>query len=71
MRLIKIRMIYRGWFENEVKFQTGEKWAARVAQQFSTAFGPGCDPGAPGSSSTLGSLPGGLLFPLPVSLMNK
>ena len=32
--------------------------AARVAQQFSTAFGPGRDPGDPGSSPTSGSLHG-------------
>ena len=32
--------------------------AARVAQQFSTAFHLGCDPGDPGSSPTSGSLHG-------------
>ena len=31
-------------------------WAAWVAQRFSAAFSPGCDPGDPGSSSTSGSL---------------
>ena len=34
------------------------KWAAQVAQWFSTAFSPGCDPGDPGWSPTLGSLQG-------------
>lgn len=32
--------------------------AARVAQQFSAAFSPGCGPGDPGSSATSGSLHG-------------
>ena len=32
--------------------------AAQVAQQFSTAFSPGCDPGDPGLSPTSGSLRG-------------
>ena len=32
--------------------------AARVAQQFSAPFSPGCDPGDPGSSPMSGSLHG-------------
>ena len=32
--------------------------AARVAQRFRATYGPGCDPGDSGSSSTLGSLSG-------------
>ena len=52
--------------------------AARVAQQFSAAFGSGCDPGVPGSSPTLGSLHGAcfslclcLCLSLFLSLMSK
>ena len=40
--------------------------AALVAQRFSAAFGPGCDPGDPGSSPMSGSLCG-VCFSLPVS----
>ena len=52
--------------------------AARVAQQFSAAFSPGCDPGDPGSSPTSGSLHGAhfslclcLCLILSLSLINK
>ena len=44
-------------------------WAARVAQPFRAAFGPGRDPGDPGSSPTHVGLPAcSLLLFLPVSL---
>ena len=43
-------------------------WAARVAQQFSAAFGLGCDRGDPGSSPMSGSLHGACFLPLPVSV---
>ena len=44
--------------------------AAWVAQQFSTTFGPGCDPGDLGSSPTshIGLPAGSLLLPLHVPL---
>ena len=38
--------------------KNGSLSAAWVAQRFSTAFGPGCDPGDPESSSALGFLRG-------------
>ena len=44
--------------------------AAPVAQRFSAAFGPGPDPGDPGSSPTLGSLHGAC-FPLCASLSHE
>ena len=44
-----------------------QTWAAWVAQQFSTAFSPGPDPGDPGSSPPRAHCMG-LLLPLPVSL---
>ena len=57
-----------------------EKLGSLVAQRFSAAFGPGCDPGDPGLSPTSGSLHGACfslclcLCPPPslsISLMNK
>ena len=55
----------------------GLMMAARVAQWFSTAFGPGCDPGDQGSSPTSCVEPASpsacvsAPLSLPVSLMNK
>ena len=47
---------------SECNFSLGWKLikigAAWVAQRFSAAFSPGCDPGDPGSSPTSGSLRG-------------
>ena len=48
--------------------------AAPVAQRFSTAFFPGCDPGDPKSSPRSGSLHGAcfsICLSLSLSLMNK
>uniref|UniRef100_A0A8C0KYA1 ARF guanine nucleotide exchange factor 1 n=1 Tax=Canis lupus dingo TaxID=286419 RepID=A0A8C0KYA1_CANLU len=44
--------------ENQVQYKIIRKRAARVAQQFGTAFSPGHDPRVPGSSPTSGSLNG-------------
>ena len=50
---------------NERTISNGILGAAWVAQWFSTAFGPGCDTGDPGSSPTLGSLHGACFSPCP------
>ena len=39
----------------QIKAKGGDAW---MVQQLSSAFGPGHDPGVPGSSPTLGSLHG-------------
>ena len=76
---------HRGGHARQNKGESHKKlgcWAAPVAQRFSAAFSPGCDPRDPGSSPTSGSLHGacfslGLCLPLSlslscsVSLMNK
>ena len=68
INLLKVQTTYTIWslFGWWLKYQFR---AARVAQQFGAAFGPGRDPGDLGSSPTSGSLHGACFsLCLPVSL---
>ena len=55
---------YHGHSDSEKECQGQPQWLSGLAP----AFGPGCDPGDPGSSPTSGSNTWSLLLPLPVSL---
>ena len=54
----------KGNFEKH--FKDKNKVGSSVAQGFSDAFGPGCDPGDPGSGPRVGLPAWSLLLPLPV-----